>query len=100
MKGEILRNELRSRHGDGCFVCGQPIRIWSYGQPVPDGAATIEHVHELREGGTWRRGNLALSHFRCNVMRSRYSLFVKRWGEQIGSRNPRWIMPAWPALEE
>lgn len=42
--------------------------------------------------------NLALSHARCNVLRSRYRLYVKRCSERV--HLGRLTMPTWPALEE
>lgn len=98
-RGYKLRNRLRRRDGDSCFVCGKEMNF-DYGPKPAPNDATIEHVIEQREGGTWHFSNLALSHGHCNMQRSRYSLFVKRWGEQAGSRNLKWLMPAWPALED
>ena len=105
-----MPNPKRAKHirrtmfeqDDRCFVCALPMVLvetpkGSPPRPFPPNAATIEHIKELREGGTWRPENLALSHYRCNVLRSRYSLFVKRWSEQV--TRGKWVMPAWPAME-
>lgn len=99
---KTLRRQMFGE-SDRCFVCALPMLLvetppgGGHAPPLPADAATIEHITELCEGGSWRLSNLALSHFRCNVLRSRHRLFVKRWGEQV--TRGRWLMPAWPALE-
>jgi 5-methylcytosine-specific restriction endonuclease McrA len=95
--GYSIRTALLKRDGNSCFVCGKPM-CFDYGPRPAANDATIEHVRELGDGGTWRRDNLALSHKHCNHQRSRYSLFVRRWGEQV--TRVKWVMPAWPALVE
>lgn len=51
-------NDLLAAHGKvPCFVCVQH---------VPFNDASLEHVIEKARGGTDSRGNLAISHRRCN----------------------------------
>lgn len=73
---EEVFTELAEAHGGicPCYVCGQP---------VPRSAATLEHVIERCRGGTDSRGNLSISHQRCNVALSanlRHELMVKGSG--------------------
>jgi len=55
---------LRTRDGDNCWHCGNPMR---FGPPHNIGkSATIEHLLPRSLGGTGQLDNLRLCHVGCN----------------------------------
>lgn len=52
----VTIGELRSRDGDDCVLCGEPLA----------GDVTMEHLTPLSRGGHHVRENLALAHLLCN----------------------------------
>lgn len=64
-----LREFLRQRDGDDCWVCGLPLD-WE-GDRLGPLAGTLDHIHPVRDGGTCTRTNLRLAHRVCNQGRER-----------------------------
>lgn len=62
-----LREALRRRDGDVCFVCSNPIDF-SLPTSHPEGQS-VEHVVPQLRGGSGEPSNLALSHRVCNETR-------------------------------
>lgn len=56
----VLRRALRIAQSNRCALCGQPFA---------DGRPTLEHVNPRSNGGR-HRGNLVLTHLRCNAERA------------------------------
>lgn len=55
-------------HGAYCAICGQPLRLDTYGQNHPE-AATLDHIEPYMHGGPNGYHNLQLAHKACNVQR-------------------------------
>jgi hypothetical protein len=59
-----VREQLRQRDGDNCWYCGQPLSFELEGSARK--FASIEHLIDLKYGGTNKLGNLVLAHAKCN----------------------------------
>lgn len=67
-----LRDALRERDGDDCWVCGAELRD----------DTTFEHKIALANGGTWEFSNIALAHPECNKALARLPLKAKEAARQ------------------
>jgi len=64
--------EIYKRDGYICQYCGRPVVAYDFvkGMPVPNDAATIDHIIPKARGGNNCRGNLITSCKECNVFLS------------------------------
>jgi 5-methylcytosine-specific restriction endonuclease McrA len=62
-----LRQRLRERDGDLCWLCGKPM-VFDSRKNKPD-AATIDHIVPQSHGGQTTMANLRLAHKLCNNRR-------------------------------
>lgn len=71
VSSQEIRNLLRKRDGDNCWLCGQYIveGLW-HGNPFQ---ASIDHLLEVSNGGKNQIANLKLTHAICNNRRSNYN---------------------------
>lgn len=84
-RDKIYRTVARQLHGTvPCWICGEHV--------LP-GAATLEHIQPLSEGGNSHQENLAISHELCNGQRHAKGVLrpstvlagrVRRAGEDVG----------------
>lgn len=47
-----------------CAICGK--RVDRYAEASHPDQATIDHIHPVSKGGTWRYDNLQLACYACN----------------------------------
>lgn len=73
---------LRQRDGDLCFYCRRPLpfgdTFTKRGHQIMRDV-TLEHLVNLRDGGTNLLHNLVLAHRACNTKRSEMSHHDKLW---------------------
>lgn len=60
-------DDLIERDGDGCHICGDPVRL-DVSHQAPE-YATIDHLVPIAKGGEHTMANTAVSHRHCNNVR-------------------------------
>lgn len=61
-RARIKLRQVLQRDGNQCYLCKEPFTL--------EDSPTVEHIVEIKEGGTHDLENLAASHRKCNNERS------------------------------
>lgn len=106
-RSEHCRLRVRLRDGDNCYRCGDPMNfVQNFGRqhgkgPRPPNDATLEHIKPRANGGSYRLENLALSHYRCNLLAGARTGEIRfRVEHPNDPRRRKFMLTAWPAIAD